>query len=283
MPYARGYRRAARRPGGWRKRVATGNTKVPVKKVVRKYNNKLFKARVQRVLKSQIETKMKVWNICNNTSTIGTGLVKGTPSVQRGIQFYNILGEAAGGGMNMIRGLTQETFLGNKIENCKLRVRGLVKTLPWNSSTNPAQNGYEITLLFYKNKDTKAADPNNLKQYPNNTNDKISSVEATLYPWNRSQYVIKKVHTMRMRSLERDTSQEDAIINPQSSTGPAYRRFSFSVPIAKTLVIPDLDNAPGNDWCGLGIYITNGAGTAYGQGTHFASVYMDGIFTYQDA
>jgi len=283
MPYGSRYRRATRRTGGFRRRVTRGNTKAPVKKIVRRYNNKLFKARVQRVLRSSIERKMKVWNIFNDISPHGTGLVKGDPSTQRGVLHSNLLGTSALGGVNLVRGTNQEQFVGNRIENCKLRVRGFVKSLPYDGSSNTSTFPFEITVLFYKNKTTPAADPNSIKVYPNNTNDKINSLQATLYPWNRDEYVIFKTHTVRLRALPKEMTDDDAIINSTIASGTAYRRFSYSIPIKKTLMIPDLEVAPTNEWVGCSAYITNGDGTSYGAATRRASIYMDGILTWTDA
>lgn len=273
MPFYRRRKPAVRRPA----------RKTAVRRAVRRAKTTTFNKKVMRVIKSNNETKMKVWNIYNNQAVKGTGLYKGDPNEARGLYLANLLGATNIKGCNLTRGTNQETFIGNQITNAKITVRGVVYSLPYTSNTNPCQAPFEFHILFYKNKTTNAADPNSLLEYPNNTVGAITNVNTSCYPFNRDAYIIKKRLKFIMRPMPMNNDGIESIQNPQTSNNAMFRRFSVTIPLRKLIKYNDQEVSPENEWLGCAMYVLNGDGSDNDEDQYRASVYMDGTIRFQDA
>lgn len=293
MPYGSKYRRAPRRNGRFRKRVATGNTKVPYKKVVRKYKNKLFNARVESVINRHAETKMKVTTLTATQHQIqGSGLriaLNGNP--RRGILWRELLYDitplrvktnASASDFN-----SQESRIGNKIQNVTVDFRGLIKSLPFNDSTNYLSSPFEVHMVVYKEKSGVANSPDGILTYPNNAQGRIDNVTSTLYPWNKNGYVIYKHRVWKMRSMPEilvENADDHNVINPQTSNFPSFRRFRQRINFGSTWLYNDNDRRPRNVWGCVAFYVINGDGTDLNGGTQQirASCYLDATVKFKD-
>lgn len=273
MPF---YRRRARTRRTYKK-------KPTVRRAVKRAKSTAFNQKVMRVIKSNNETKMKVWNIYNNQAVKGTGLYKGDPNDARGLYIANLLGGTAIKGCALARGTNQEQFIGNQITNAKITVRGVVYSLPYTSNTNPCQAPFEFNIIFYKNKTSNAADPNSLLEYPNNTVGNISNVNTSCYPFNRDAYIIKKRLKFIMRAMPMNNDGIESIQNPQTSNAMMFKRFSVTIPLRKLIKYNDGEDTPENEWLGCAMYVLNGDGSDNDENQYRASVYMDGTIRFQDA
>lgn len=259
-------------------------TRRPRRKTESKAPSKTFNSKVMRVIKSNNETKMKVWNIFNNEAVIGTGLYYGEPNEKRGLTLHNLLGPTNIKGCNLERGTNQEQFIGNQITNAKITLRGFVYSCAYSANTNNNTLPFEFNLIFYKNKTTNYGSPNGLAEYPANTIGHIADVRTSCYPLNRDAYIIKKRLKWIMRPMPKDVDGDlEAIENPQTSNNMAFRRFSITIPLRKLIKYNDGEVSPENEWLGMGIYLFNGNGADQDEDTVRARVYMDGTITYQDA
>jgi hypothetical protein len=261
----------------------TFRKKPTVRRAVKRVKTTNFNQKVMRVIKSNNETKMKVWNIYNNQSVKGTGLYKGDTSSSRGLYVANLLGATNIKGCNLTRGTNQEQFIGNQITNAKITLRGVVYSLPYANNSNPCQAPFELHIIFYKNKTTNAADPNSLLEYPNNTIGHIANVNTSCYPFNRDAYIIKKRLKFVMRAMPMERDGIESIQNPQTSNAMMFKRFSITLPLRKLIKYNDSEVSPENEWLGMGIYVLNGDGSDNDESQYRASVYMDGTIRFQDA
>ena len=103
-----------------------------------------FATRVKRIIAGEAETKEKVVNIFNQSSILGTGL---KDDLTLGLFQANLLDTMA-----IAQGTEQEERNGNKITECKLRVRGVIQSLPYDSTTNANLLPYEVHMVAYKQK-----------------------------------------------------------------------------------------------------------------------------------
>lgn len=241
----------------------------PRRKYARKPKAKMtFEKRVMNIVHKQAETKQKVINLFNNSNIQGSGLSSGN-----GVQVANILSS-----MSVAQGLEQEQRQGNEISNCKLRLRGLLESLPVSAETNPSYYNYEIHMVVFKKKD----DPTNsnlfLKTAPGNiTTTCDGTLINTMYPYNKDLYVIKRTRVFRMQPVSPENS---SLAQPDTYI---FRRFYVDIPISKKLKYNDSLTDPTNDWVSIGFYVVNADGTTQaGTSVVRAQLTMDAMLTYDD-
>ena len=123
-----------------------------------------FNERVRSVIRGSAETKEKVVNVFNESPINGCGLAQLSPI--QGVTQPNLLDT-----LDIEQGTEQEQREGNKIENCKLSVRGFIHSKPWDnvSGTNTSTVPYEVHMVFYKHKKSIDNSNTDLKILPNNT------------------------------------------------------------------------------------------------------------------
>ncbi len=180
--------------------MSTGNkprTKARSKTAKKKAPPKMsLDKRIKAITLGQQETKMKTWQIFDAAKPQNYGLQVGTNA--KGLLEPNILG---GQIFSMAQGTNQQQRIGNAINNCKLSVRGYVFSLPVHASTNFSVYPFMVKIIVYKLKDAVTGSPNEILQYPNNTNGPLTGDTSTLlFPYNRKAYVIKKVINLRLKS-----------------------------------------------------------------------------------
>lgn len=250
-----------------------------------------LETKINKILHKKAETKMKTIDLTGNNmdpvpinaSGLATGLLN------LGWTSSNILQSFA-----IKQGTNQEERIGNSISNCYLRVKGFVKTELFNNKTNTSTLPYELHVIFYKQKNYGVLSDNTtpiplveteyLKQYPDNSNGPIvGDVVSTLYPYNKSQYIIKKKMVFRMRALGGEAPPPLAQpLNTQLSNFPAFRRFACSIPISKTLKYNDKTNHPLNDWLSVSAFVIDGSGQVLDPDQVRASIFMNATLRYDD-
>ena len=234
-----------------------------------------FNERVRKVIKGEAETKEKVVNIFNQSLINGTGLDQSAPQ-PTGLLQNNLLQTLA-----IAQGPNEEEREGNKVENCKLRVRGVIKSRPYSVGVNPNTYPFEVHMVAYKLKSSVFNDTNDLKVLPNN---QTGIVDGTLinsvYPYNKDKYIFRKLRVYRLRPLAVDP--EIAVLNGQNSNAPMFHRFSETLDIHKDLKFNDNSTTPSNDWCGIAFFVINGDGSTSFGNISRADVTMDAILRYKD-
>jgi len=234
-----------------------------------------FNERVRKVIKGEAETKEKVVNIFNQSTINGTGLDQ-SAMIPTGLLQNNLLQTLA-----IAQGPNEEEREGNKIENCKLRVRGVIKARAWNAGVNPNTYPFEVHMVAYKLKSNVLNDTTDLKVLPNN---QTGIVDGTLinsvYPYNKDKYIFRKLRVYRLRPLAVDT--EIAVLNGQNSNAPMFHRFMETLDIHKDLKFNDNSTTPSNDWCGIAFFVINGDGSTHYGNLSRADVTMDAILRYKD-
>jgi hypothetical protein len=237
-----------------------------------------FNERVRKVIHGEAETKEKVVNIFTQSNINGCGL-DGSVSPSMGLTNTNLLDT-----INIEQGDTQEQREGNKIMDCRLRLRGFIQSQAY-SSTNTSEFPYEVHMVFFKEKKSVLNNNNQLKQLPNNNTGIVDgSVMNSLYPYNKDKYIIRKVRVFKMRPLAhlRNDAGITSVLNPQQSNGSAYSRFVETIDIHKELKYNDQSNVPANDWCGVSFFVINGDNTALSNTQVRAVVSMDAVLRYKD-
>jgi hypothetical protein len=236
-----------------------------------------FNERVRKVIKGEAETKEKVVNVFNQSNINGCGLDT-TTTPDMGLTQPNLLDV-----LNIQQGSEQEEREGNKINDCRLRLRGFIQSNEY-SETNTSTYPYEVHMVFFKEKKQIANDNSQLKQLPNNQTVIVDgTVLNSLYPYNKDKYIIRKVRVFKMRPLNSGiSSTSSALLNSQQSNDPAYRRFVETIDIHKELKFNDQSNVPANDWCGVSFFVINGDNTALPETQVRAKVSMDAVLRYKD-
>ena len=271
--------------------------------ITKRRSGETFTKRVMRVIAGEAETKMKIVQVYNHSIVQGAGRVQSTePGIgsKPGLATENLFTT-----LSLTRGDDQENIIGNQITDCRLKVRGFIRSNSYNSTYNPAHPlvdqhfntsnlPYEVHVVFYKKKTQIQNDDLSIKSAPSNLTIPVdASVMNTLYPWNKDTYVIKKHRVFRMRPLTQETTHNQ--INGQQSNAPMFQRFHMDIPIKKKLIFNDGSYQPSNDWVGVMIYVVNGDGTAlvsdpsttaHPNLDHIyderCSITMDAILTYKD-
>ena len=244
-----------------------------------------FNKRVLSVINRGRERKCKVYNLMTDLNVKGTGMAYyGSLGLHKGL-FANVLQLSS-----ITQGSAQDQRVGNQIGNCKLNIRGFVRTNPFSDVNNYSTLPYEVHILLYKNKFSNTNAFLDLKQEINNVVGIVTGdAMNTLRPWNRDKHIIKKHITLKLspqpaidvHSLAEN--QDATMINPNTSNYPTFRRFSVDVPIAKVLKYQDQSNVPTNDWLGLAIYCVAGDGIEVSQDIEKCKVSCDAYLTYEDA
>ena len=220
--------------------------------------------RIKAITLSEQETKIKVFSLYNQTIPPNSGLKSGTGTAQRGLYIENLLSSAT---LAMGQGVSQQQRVGNSIHSTKLTLRGFIVSQPQQALVNTSPYPFEVHILVYKKKDDPNGNPDEILQYPNNTNSFITGeASSTLYPWNKKGYTIKKHKIFRLKAnpltATSTTTNAIGIENPSwNGAGPQFfRRFAFDVPIKDTLMFDDGAAGANNDWLSLGVYVVNGDG-----------------------
>ncbi len=213
-----------------------------------------FNERVRKVIHGEAETKEKVVNIFNSSNINGVGLDATNPLQIMGLTQNNIL-EVIG----IAQGTEQEQREGNKIQDCKLRLRGFIQTMEYsegNTSTLP----FEVHMVYFKLKKNVGNGNGELKQLPNNQTGIVDgTIQNSLYPYNKDSYIIRKVRVFKLRPLNSGISAtSSALLNSQQSNAPAFVRFVETIDIHKELKYNDGETTPTNDWCGVSFFVING-------------------------
>lgn len=236
-----------------------------------------FNERVRKVIKGEAETKEKVVNIFNQSAIHGVGL-DATTSPENGLTQSNILDV-----LSITQGSEQEEREGNKIQDCRLRLRGFIQSQTF-SATNNSVYPFEVHMVFFKEKKSILNDNSQLKQLPNNNTGIVDgTVLNSLYPYNKDKYIIRKVRVFKMRPLNSGISAtSSALLNSQQSNAPAYRRFVETIDIHKELKYNDQSNVPANDWCGVSFFVINGDNSALANTQIRALCSMDAVLRYKD-
>ncbi len=242
-----------------------------------------FNERVRKVVLGEAETKEKVVNIFNRDFIYGVGL-DATPAIIQGRTNSNILDTLA-----LNQGGEQEERIGNKIQDCRLRVRGVLTSRLWNgdvsSPTNPANTNtypYEVHMVFFKLKKDVANNNASLKVLPNNTTGIVDgTLMNSVYPYNKDRYIIRKVRVFRLRPLAATTTLAPNL-NQQQSNAKPYHRFQETIDIHKELKYNDQQTTPANDWVGVSFFVINGDGTTLDTKESRCEVTMDAVLRYKD-
>ena len=241
-----------------------------------KKNQPSFNERVRKVIRGEAETKMKIVNVFDDATITGTGLHNGTTYLGR--SQFNVLSV-----LGIAQGTEQEQREGNKIEDCKLTVRGFVRSRPYKADGNSSVEPFEVHMIAYKLKKDIANEPRNIKSLPGNqTGDVDGTVINSLYPYNKDQYIMRKIRTFKMRPLYAPVAGSNPEINPQSSNAPAYHRFVETIDIHKDLKFNDGSNDPANDWVGISFFVINGDAQTLSATEARASITMDAVLRYKD-
>ena len=238
-----------------------------------------FNERVRKVIHGEAETKEKVVNIFDNSSIYGSGLDATNPAQIKGLTQTNLLGV-----IGIAQGTEQEQREGNKIQDCRLRVRGFIQSQAYDSN-NTSDYPYEVHMVFFKQKKNIANSNIELKQLPNNATGAVDgTIQNTLYPFNKDMYIIRKVRVFKLRPLAhlRNDAGITTALNTQQSNAPAFIRFVETIDIHKELKFNDGEDTPTNDWCGVSLFVINGDGIVLDFTQVRAKAYMDAVLRYKD-
>ena len=248
------------------------------KRVSKKPQPKMsFNERVRKVMRGEAETKEKVVNIFNQSAIHGVGL-DATTTPANGLTQTNILDV-----LSIQQGTEQEEREGNKINDCRLRLRGFIQSQVSDSSLNSSDYPYEVHMVFFKEKKSILNDNSQLKQLPNNNTGIVDgTVLNSLYPYNKDKYIIRKVRVFKMRPLYSSVGSPNSLVNSQQSNAPAYVRFVETLDIHKELKYNDQSNVPANDWLGVSFFIINGDNQALPNTQVRAKCSMDAVLRYKD-
>lgn len=259
MPY-RYYGRRARKPTKSSRTARPTARRVSARK---KVSFSLSKQIKQITLKNQ-ETKIKTWQLFDNQEPINFGLRLGGAG-NLGLLRPNVFGSPV---FIMNQGTNQQERVGNVINNCYLTISGYVYSLPVDATHNFSPYPFTVKLIFYKAKNDPNGGPNEMLQYPDNTNGPFLGDTSTLtFPYNKKSYTIKKVLNLRMKAnpflAVSTTPNPVGIENPQwnGSADQAYRLFNCSIPVKRSLMFDDGGTSPQNDWLALGVSVHNGDGS----------------------
>jgi len=252
---------------------------------------------IQTITFKNQETKMKQHNLILDQPIKGNGLDYDftTDSYNGGGGYANVLSQAA----NLAAGAAENQRIGNEITPMSLTLKGFIKCLPFHASTNSNRTPFDVYMVVYKKKNEPEGATDKIVSYSNGTKGKITgSINTTvLSPWNRDNYVIKKVVKFPMKAqpfINTNTvtaTTDSTIENPEgslSSTRDYFRTFSVPVKLSKKTLRYNNDSlgVPTNDWVGVGFYYINGdatAQTASSASQIRAEVTVQSILRYKDA
>lgn len=270
------------RPRLFANRFKKGNFKKVATKAIAKAKKNNFKNKVITVMNGQLERKMKSWNVMNGVPILGTGLA--TDSGVRCGAHQSLLSASVA---QIAQGTANDQRIGNAIGNVKLSVRGVVMSNVYHNTTNNQHVPFEVWCLVFKQKNKADYDPDKLKIAPSGETELTGEGLNSVRPWNRNEYVIKKIRVMRMRPHPEHTAAGSTtpLLNGNTADAGArlLQRFSFTIPIEKTFKYIDGSNVPTNTWSHIAFYVVNSDGHALGHGKSRARVSCDACLTYSDA
>lgn len=222
---------------------------------------------------SNQETKLKQVNIIENQGIQGNGLDYdfATNSYLGGGGLANVLAQAA----LLDSGSTEFQRIGNEISPVSLTLKGFVRCMPYDDITNSNRTPFDLYMVIYKKRDEPEGVTDKLSSYNDGTKGKIngSIVTTVLNPFNRDNYVIKKLIKFPMKAQPlinanaiTNPATNPTIENPETgglSTRDYFKTFNVKVPVKKVLKYNSQNQgAPVNDWFGIGFYYINGDATA---------------------
>lgn len=253
----------------------------------KKVARKAFTKSVSNIIRKHQEKKVKVFNVVNTANIKGSGLkyVSGSSGDHSG-ELVSLLSKA-----DIKQGFAQDQRVGNRISNVYLNIRGVAHSLPYDSTTNDNNLPYELHILAFKNKWDRTGDFAGIKQGLNDATDQIDGgAMSSLRPFNKDKFIIKFHKVLKLNAMPETISGSSGsnVLNGQVGRNPVMRRFSYRVPVAKTLVYTDAVASdqleiPQNDWCSLAFYIVNGNGELLAITKERCQVQCDGYLTYTDA
>jgi hypothetical protein len=253
---------------------------------------------IQKITFKNMETKTKQVNLVENQSILGNGLQYdfANDTYNGGGGKANVLSMAA----NLAAGTADNQRIGNEITPVSLVLKGFVKCLPYDNTTNTNRTPFDVYMVIYKKKNEPEGATDKMISYNDGTKGVITgSITTTvLNPWNRDNYIIKKVVKFPMKSQPYITisplggDQKGATVENNesslSSTRDYFRTFTVPVKLSKKILRynSSSQSAPTNDWFGVGFYYINGDATAtsaISASQIRAQVTMQSILKYKDA
>lgn len=229
---------------------------------------------VTKIQLSNQETKIFQVNLIQNQGIQGNGLDYNfaTDSYDGGGGHANVLASAA----RMGTGAEDFKRVGNDIRPVSMHLKGFLRCMPFDATTNSNRTPFDVYMVVYKKKDEPEGPTSQLSMYADGTKGKIngSIVTTVLNPFNRDNYVIKKLVKFQMKPqpminanpVDNPVTAMPTIENPSTSntaTRDYFRTFNVKVPIKKVLKYNSAaEGAPVNDWFGIGFYYINGDATA---------------------
>jgi len=235
-----------------------------------------FNERVKKVMHGEAETKQKIVNVFSDSNINNVGLDP-TTNTASGLIQNNILDV-----LNIEQGTEQEQREGNKIEDCKLRVRGFVRSVQYNANTNTSEQPFEVHMVFFKEKQSIGNNTDQLKSLPDNLTGIVDgTIMNSLYPYNKDKFIIRKIKVFRLRPQWYAVNAPASLVNSQLSNAPIFHRFVETIDIHKTLKYNDGSNIPTNDWVGVALFVINGDGEVLADQVR-ATASMDAVLRYKD-
>lgn len=243
------------------------------------------------------ETKIKQVNLIQNQGILGAGLQYNfaNDNYDGGGGHPNVLAQAA----KMATGTEDFKRIGNEISPMSLNLKGFIRCMPYDDATNSNRTPFDVYMVVYKKKDEPEGVTGQLSKYADGTKGTIngSIVTTVLNPFNRDNYVIKKLIKFQMKP--QPLINANAVTNPVTnptienpstsglSTRDYFKMFNVKVPIKKVLKYnSNAEGAPVNDWFGIGFYYINGDATANDASTANqirAQVTVQTVLRYKDA
>lgn len=263
-----------------------GSSKNTAAKAVRKARTHNFNKRVLKVLNRASETKMKVVSVVDGHSIYGQGLLSTSQNQGSGHSGYivpNLLSSIA-----LDQGTEQEQRVGNKIQNAKLTISGVLKSNVYDATTNPYLSPFEVHMVVYKSKNDTQGNPLQIKAKPANTiGPADGTLENTLYPYNRDKYMIHKVRVFRLRGYRAhiDGSQnptDTQVLGGQSGNLAAFARFRCDIPISNTLLYNDGASVANNSWATVGFYVVDCQNNTITSTHTRCELWLDAKLTFKD-
>lgn len=236
---------------------------------------------VEQVLRKNQEVKFRPQQLFSNYTIYGGGLsTKGMFGTREyGAICDNVLG------INYIaKGDNQDERIGNELVVKSLKIKGFISALPFHNTTNNNNTPFDVYMVVFKQKtmSTSGSQPallsplNMLQHTTNSTLRILGDADSVMLPWNRENYIIKKVKKWRFKpqpygqsyvgvttgntSATASTGLQN-LANPNTtSTGSFFRTFSLDIPIKKVLKYQDTQNWPSNEYVSIGFFYVNGDG-----------------------
>lgn len=284
MAYGRSYRSSRRAPARRsvsRKRTYKARTRAAttVQRAVRKLKTQRFNRSVQRAIRPLVEKKFKVFSLFDTVAIPGAGLTAPQQNYS-GLKISNLLDHS---NLNIEQGTGTSERIGNRIQNCKLRVKGYV--LATDATT---YEPFFVHLLVYKKKIDPSGDNTELLCKPGQTVGPFTyQISDQLMPWNRAAYTIKRYRVLKLRPPSAITSSENSIFNPQVNA-PMCRKFAMDIPISSILKYDNQNSqagaqTPNNDWVCFSAFVTKADGGTLAYDNSYANIYADATFSFTDA